>query len=432
MIRIITRCLGKSELAEEKWNYHFAFMHFKNFKNKYINGKPLKWYHIFKKGDIIEVFNRPKGDLFTGIGDFIVKLVTFDFIGAAGAAIGLGLTMALSSSTARPSAEQMPTTQAVSTSSDGKQYSSSVQPELTGASNSVSDGIIPVVLGKTQQTANYGQLPYRLVGDGSSTNKYLQYFVCNYANTVISDEKIGDTSINNYSIDYLDFNYSYGGSAFIGFDNVKTATVNQQLSYNNDERVDQNASSIYNELETATSLTVSFELKFTNVDISNWGNKTFRLTANILDDTSSPVALTQDFTIAVGDIALIEGNTYSYTGSKTWTQNITELKSTVFAPTDVTRTNSVENTMQLNSLYYSENVALGSFSNYTILNQSINKYLGVSSEVVQTSPNDTVEIDVILSFHGLYHQNDDGSRSNRAVNVDVMYKTDTTDYAPII
>lgn len=424
MIRIITRCLSESKLQEKKWDYHFAFFHFKEYKNKYLNGKPLKWYSFFKNDDIIEILERPNGKIFSNVADFFSNLLTFNFIGAAAAIIGFGVSMAVSyfGNKSTPQA---------ATSSSGKEYSSSTQPELNGASNSISENIIPVVFGKTQQTPNYGQLSYRLVGDGNATNKYLQYFVSNYNNVVISDEKLGNTSINNYSVDYLDFDYSYGGSAFIGFDNVKTVTVNQQLSYNNDERVDQNASHIYNEIETATSLKIDFVLRFTNVDLSNWGNKTFRLTANILDNTSSPIALTQDYTIASGDLTLVSTRIYTYSGTKTWTQNITELKSTQFAPTANTRTNSVENINQLNSLYVSEAITLGAFTSSLTLNQSINKYLGVVSEVIQTSPDDTVEIDIITSFHGLYHQNTDGSRSNRAVNIDIMYKTDSTDYVPI-
>ena len=57
MIRIIKRCMTESELTEKNWNGHFAFMHLKEFKNAkeiYLNGKPLKWWNRFKNGDVID------------------------------------------------------------------------------------------------------------------------------------------------------------------------------------------------------------------------------------------------------------------------------------------------------------------------------------------------------------------------------------------
>ena len=76
-------------------------------------------------------------------------------------------------------------------STQTKEYSSKSQPELRGASNDISDGCLPVLFGKIQQTPSYGQLPYRLVVDGASTNKYRQYCVANYTNVVYSEYKLG-------------------------------------------------------------------------------------------------------------------------------------------------------------------------------------------------------------------------------------------------
>ena len=74
MIRVIRRCLNKKELTEHKWNWHFAFFHFKDYKNVYLNGKPLKPWHILKNGDVVEIYERPAG-IFETIGTFVLKTV---------------------------------------------------------------------------------------------------------------------------------------------------------------------------------------------------------------------------------------------------------------------------------------------------------------------------------------------------------------------
>ena len=85
MIRIIKRNLTKRILEEKDWNWHLACFHFKDYKNCYINGKPLRPYHILKKGDVIEVIERPYWTL-TLVGQTILN-----FLGTVGSLASGGL-----------------------------------------------------------------------------------------------------------------------------------------------------------------------------------------------------------------------------------------------------------------------------------------------------------------------------------------------------
>lgn len=201
MIRVIKRNLNKKTLAEEKWNWHFAFFHFKNYKNVYINGKPLKPWYLLKNGDIIEIIEKPalSTGFWVGVVGLILKVGSF----VAGHAAWIG---AIGLTAAAGVVNNILTRSNANSTTQAKEYSSSTQPELRGASNDISNGCLPVVFGKIQQTPSYGQLPYRLVVDGASTNKYRQYFAANYNNVVYSDFKLGETPRTDYSIDYLDIN----------------------------------------------------------------------------------------------------------------------------------------------------------------------------------------------------------------------------------
>ena len=204
MIRIIYRNLSKKQLVEKKWNRHFAFFHFKDYKNAYLNGKLLKPWHILKNGDVIEICQKP-ADVLSTIGAIIINavrvfvaahpIITAGIIGVATTGLGAVVNSIVNNNN--------------NSSTQTKEYSSSTQPELRGASNDISDGCLPVLFGKIQQTPSYGQLPYRLVVDGASTNKYRQYFVANYNNVVYSDFKLGETPRTDYSIDYLDILTAY-------------------------------------------------------------------------------------------------------------------------------------------------------------------------------------------------------------------------------
>ena len=443
MIRVIKRNLNKKQLSEHKWDWHFAFFHFKAYKGCYLNGKPLKPWHLLRNGDVVEINERPEG-IFETIGLAVIGFIAGSSaaasastalavtVGVLTVAAGIGAVAAVGYGIASifSGAGGGGTTQA-------KEYSSSTQPELRGASNDISNGCLPVVFGKIQQTPSYGQLPYRLVVDGASTNKYRQYFVANYNNVVYSDFKLGETPRTDYSIDYLDIITTFGNSNFIGFDNVKTMNIDEELSYNPDEAVNQNAHYDYNDQINSSYITVNYQLKFSNVDLNSWTNKTFKQTTRAVQNGNN-VDLTSEITITSSMLtATEETGEYIYNGSVTYNvgeddPNYTEVVYTNFAPVSDTRGNSTENTNELDSLYVSENLVTSTLNLNTTLNLSINKYTGTVSEVVVTSPENTADVDVIISFpQGLFHQNNDGSRSSRSVVVEIMYKQGDGEYIPL-
>lgn len=439
MIRVIRRCLNKKQLSEHKWNWHFAFFHFKAYKGCYLNGKPLKPWHILKNGDVVEIFERPAG-IFETIGLAVIGFIAGSAAAAsasAALAVTVGvLTVGLGVAAVGFGASSLFMRGGGGGSTQAKEYSSSTQPELRGASNDISDGCLPVLFGKIQQTPSYGQLPYRLVVDGASTNKYRQYFVANYNNVVYSNFKLGETPRTDYSIDYLDIITASGVSNFIGFDNVKAVNVDEELSYNPDEEVNQNAYYDYNLITNTNFITINYQLKFSGVDLNAWTNKTFRQTTRVIQDGQQK-DLTSDITITSAMLVAAQEETeYTYNGSVTYNAgednpNFTEIIYTNFAPTADTRGNSTESTNELDSLYVSENLITQTANETETLNLSINRYKGTVSEVVLTSPENTTDIDVVISFpQGLFHQNNNGSRSSRSVVVEIMYKQGDGEYVP--
>ena len=444
MIRVIRRCLNKKTLSEHKWDWHFAFFHFKNYKNAYLNGKPLKPWHILKNGDVIEIIERPEGIIGSMIGAIIVGALSHVGVAATGGLLSAGIAAAVVGGVVVAggvAAVAMGIASMFSGSGGGgstqaKEYSSSTQPELRGASNDISDGCLPVLFGKIQQTPSYGQLPYRLVVDGASTNKYRQYFVANYNNVVYSNFKLGETPRTDYSIDYLDILTAYGTSNFIGFDNVKAVNVDEELSYNPDETVNQNAHYDYNQQIDSDYITINYTLQFSNVNINRWANKTFRQLTRV--NQGGEKNLTRNITITSSMLTNQGNGTYTYNGSVTYEKggvledNFSEIIYTNFAPTANTRGNSTESTNELDALYVSETISAEGFTETETLNLSINRYKGTVSEVVLTSPENTTDIDVIISFpQGLFHQENNGSRSSRSVVVEIMYKQGDGEYIPI-
>ena len=430
MIRLIKRCMNESELTEKNWNGHFAFMHLNELKGKevYLNGKPLKWFNRFKNGDIIEVITRPQG-LVTGFLSFLYfswqafaiahPIISGLLITAAIGAVSAAATMAFAGSRSSASGTQR------------KEYSSVSQPELKGASNDISDGILPVLFGKIQQTPSYSQTPYRLVGDGTSTNKYRMYFTPNYKNVIYSDYKLGETLTSNYSIDYLDINTASGKDYFIGWENVKAITIDEELGYNADESVTQASVHYYNQTVTASSVRYDYQLRFYNVNLSKWTNKTFAIHVYCLSGTTEK-DLTYTQTIASSSLTAVD-DYYVYNGSHTFNSSVTNIINTSVIPTSLTRGNSTENTNGLDVLLSSETVTAGSFTETVTINQSVNNYKGSVSEVLATSPADTTDIDVIISFpQGLYSVNSsNGSRKTRTAIIDIEYKTENGQWQPI-
>lgn len=444
MINIIKKCMAKSKITHEKWDYHLAFLHFGKCKNVFRNGKPLKWYNILKRGDHIEVLEKPQdpvtiGALILGMNlslaladvglAWVVTAVgVLAIVGVAGAVVtGIGALARSSASTASGSSQ--------------KQYSSSSQPELSGGSNDTSNSIIPVLFGKTQQTPNYAQLPYRLVGDGNSTNKFRQYFIANYNNVVYSNYKLGDTLIDNYSPNYVSVTTSYGGTDFIGFENCKSVDVNEELGYDKDGAVLNVSIQEYDSLVVSdgyASGTFIFSpvLSFENVDIANWGTKAFSIEIQYKRyNTSTGVTTSATYTTATGNILSSElthdsGNNYhygdDYTVYSSATNHIYYVDKVTITPTLNTRSNIQETIMELKSIYSRAVFYAGFPATFTRVypNAQIDKYTGELARIINTSPENTTEIDIIFSFpQGLYHLNtSSAARNARTVNVSIEYK----------
>lgn len=440
MIRIIKRCMTNSELTEKKWDGHFAFFHLNDFKTAkeiYLNGKPLKWYNRFKNGDIVEIIEKPKISLAIGLGTSVSLALT----AATGITLSYGASVALGGllvagvvgavGLVASSLMKGAAAGAAAATTRNKEYSSTTQPELKGANNEISNDIIPVVFGTTQQTPSYAQTPYRLVADGASTNKYHQYFIPNYNNVVYSNFKLGETSINEYSIDYLDIQTESASNNFIGFENVKALSVDEELSYNKKEEVNQSSTYYYNQTVSASSVNVQFQIKFTNVDINNFASKPFQIVLNA-QNGSSAVTSTQNVTITSSNVTQ-DGSAYLYNGNVTFSNTVTYINSVSIAPTAHTRGNAKENTNMLESLLTTETLTAGSYTKTTTLNQSVNSYAGTVSEVINTSPDNTSEIDVFIAFpSGLYTiSQSDGSRRARTVKVDIKYKLENGEWQDI-
>ena len=442
MIKVVRRCMMNSDLSFEKWDNHLALFHLKEFKNAkevYLNGKPLKWYHILKKGDLLEVIDKPEGIFAALAGLWSVIATAWGGFAAAHPIIAgiVGVT-AITGAVAGISSV-FANQGAISATTQNKEYSSTTQPELRGASNDISNDIIPVVFGKTQQTPSYAQTPYRLVQDGSSTNKYRQYFIANYNNVVYSDFKLGDTSINDYSIDYLNIEQASASNNFIGFENCKAMSIDEELSYNADEAVNQSSTHSYNVSVTANSLTLSYQIKFSNVNINKFATKKFKAVVNIqklVADVMVNATLTYSFNVTTSDITKV-GNDYIYDGSHTWDngQNVLldYITSVQIAPTAKTRGNNTEVSNELDVMLVNESITAGSYSETVTLNSSINSYLGAMSEVLNTSPENCREIDVIIGFsQGLYSLDQStGERFSRTSTVEIMYKQENGQWQPI-
>lgn len=461
MIRIIYRCLTESKLTEKKWNGHFAFMHLREFhkyRKVFLNGKPLKWYNRFKNGDVIEVIDTPH-EIFSGIGAAIFAIIgvttastaaatTVGVIAYLGimAAISFGISALTGAFAGRGGS---------SATTQNKEYSSTTQPELRGASNDISNDIIPVVFGRTQQTPSYAQTPYRLVQDGASTNKYRSYFIPNYNNVLYSDFKLGETSLNNYSVDYITLSTESASETFIGFENCKAITIDEELSYNPDDTVRSTAS--YGG-DTAlagngnpTNISYAINLKFDNVTLSSFTDKKFEVTLEgtalvTVGGTQRAVTwgLTDEFTVTSSDLTQTS-DYYTSSFSKSLgvpsiggTINSIVFVKTTIEPTAYTRQSAKEIDDKLDVTAVSETVTItGSSSTGNVadmsLNQSLNYYQGALSEVIQTSPDRTTEIDIIISFpQGLYRVNkNNGNRISRTTVYEVNFKTEGGAWQPI-
>lgn len=430
MIRIIHRCLTESKLTEREWDGHFAFYHnneFKSAKKVFLNGKPLNWYDRFKNGDVIEIIDTPH--IFSSIGSAILIAVgatTAATSTAIATTVGvvayLGIMAAVSFGVSAISGALMGRGNGSATT-QSKEYSSTTQPELRGASNDISNDIIPVVFGRTQQTPSYAQLPYRLVNDGTGENKYRQFFIPNYNNVVYSDYKLGETPITNYLPEYYSINTASASSSFIGFDNCKAVNVEEEMSYDKAGSLTQSYQYDYNNSVTASTVTIAVQIRFSNLPSqpSYFSPKSFNIELIGLNDEEN-IDISNNITIKYTNL-VSSGSDKIFSGSITISQPLTYLSSISVTPSAPTRNNKQEETSQLNVSLDSVTVTAGSYTDTQTPNAPINNYNGVPSEVIQTSPANTNEIDIIFSFgQGLYTVKSNGNRKARTQTVEIQYK----------
>lgn len=410
--------MTESELTEKDWNGHFAFMHLKEFKNHkeiYLNGKPLKWWNRFKNGDVIEVIDKPH------ILTTLSFLATVALFVTAHPFIALGLVVGLVGAV---STAITATNRAVPTSTQNKEYSSVTQPELRGASNDISSDIIPVTFGVAQQTPSYAQTPYRLVGDGNGENKYKQYFIPNYNNVSYSDFKLGETPITNYLPTYYSIDTASASSEFIGFENCKAISIDEELSYDKEGEVSESYTEYLNQTVSATSEDITYTLRFENVpsNLGYFSNKSFTIEITGLNGIQE-VQQASNITLWYGNLVQ-SGNNYIYSGNVSFTQTLTELKELKIYASSNTHNNIYETESDLTIYVQNSSISAGTYSQSFAPDAKVNLYTGIPSEVIQTSPLRTTEIDVILGFNqGLYKINaSNGARYTRSVSVDITYK----------
>lgn len=312
------------------------------------------------------------------------------------------------------------------------------RPQITGASNSTSSGVVPWIFGETRMTPFYGQKTYTLVQDGSSLNSLNQYFVCGYDNFLITDERLGETPLSDYSTDSLTRRFAFGGTTNLSNPSVIESPKGEQLSYDKDKVVNQASSFIYNENVNNNTFNYKVELEFKNAVPTDWSTKTFTAEINYYknNDNNTLLTATHDFIVASGDLVLVSGKTYSYTndfsevlaGGDVFT---TILESRLF-PVGSTRNTSSEIAQELLCELDKETMTCGSFTQETELNNPINSYTGIVSSVVDTGKDNTKEIDFVISFpQGLYKLQSDSSRISRDSKVDIDLKTQTGDYVDI-
>lgn len=309
------------------------------------------------------------------------------------------------------------------------------RPQITGSQNSVSTSVVPWLFGTTRLTPFYGQKNYRLIQDGGSLNTLYQYFICGYDNFLITQEKLGETPLSDYSTDSLERQFAFGTTANLSNPSVIESPKGEQLSYDKDKVVNQSSSLIYNQAVNNNSLTYNVKLEFRNAVPTDWSTKTFRAEIDYYKngDVNTVLTATHDFVVADTDLVLVSGKTYNYISNFTEVLGGADFFSTILesrlTPTGSTRNTSSEVSQELECELDMEEMTCGAFNQTTELNNPINNYVGVVSAVVDTGKDNTKEIDVIFSFpQGLYKQKNDGSRVLRTAKVDIQIKNQVGEY----
>lgn len=429
--------LKKPKAEEHDWGGKFVFQVFKDKETRKlikVNGKNFdKWYHsfyIFKQGDQVESIIRPEGKFTNTIILAVLAVIAF----AAGQPeIGVALASAAVSSGISALFFREPRLPGQRTT-DGTEN----RPDITGAENTITDGIVPIVMGRTKLTSFLGQKSYRLTDDGSSLNAFFEYLIPTYDHISISDEKLGNTPLTDYSTNSLTRRFSIGSNTNLSNPSIKQVAKDEQLSYDKNEVVNQASSFIYNQSVDNNTLDYDFILEFRNTVPTDWSNKTFRVEINYYknNDETTLLTTTQDFTVLSGDLVLVSGQTYNYTNTFQTIlgggEKFTTILDTRVFPVGSTRNTSSEIAQELLCELDRETVTCGVFTETNILNNPINNYTGNVNSVIETSPDNTKDIDCVIAFpQGLYKAENDGTRTGRNVKIDIQIKEEGGEYQPI-
>lgn len=390
-------------------------------KHALVNGKRAKPYQKLKQGDVVDVYV-PAGDsdsvsglLITASLAAVAVLVpspASPFLLKAAAFTGISTTIGFLAGLIAPN-------QPLEGEGEGEADGSTDRAEIRGSRNTTSKGVLPILFGEHLQTPFYGQRPYRLVGDGSASNKYLQLFIANYSDVNMSEKKLGETLVTDFDSNALTITESQGGASFIGFDNVMPVLKEEQITLDTEQGVFEQSVTTYNDSIVSGSWTYEPIIEFTNVDITNFPDRNFRVDMKFDNGTVNRGKI-----ITSSDLTLVSGTTYRATKIfDSSTSGSNTLISATFYCTDPTRYSIADFDNGLNTRLISEEITIGAYNPTTTVNNDINRYLGVPVSVNDTTPPSTTEVDLIISFpQGLYTQGATGAVSGRSTKIYVEYK----------
>lgn len=403
--------LGKGTYVKKYWVGQrvgkiyplLGFREKKDFINSVrVNEKDMNAFTVFRKlkqGDRIDITKLPEGGR-TGnmvLGAIMIGIGVF----AIATPFGVGLIIAggLTFATALLTKAPKPRSQ-VANDPVEKRY------ETVGAKNEISKSIIPVLLGKTQVTAFYGQYATRWTGDGTATNVYQQYFVPCYNNVEITSEKLGETSLTEFG-SKISVQKAYGSSTALFFENIYPKTRNEQLTIDEEDTVDDVVESIST---YSGSTDIVFVLTYSKLtDISDFTDKQIKVSGSESGESVVVTVTSDDLVVGV--------DTYTYT-SPTITLDLSG-ETIVFTNNVTTRQSSAELTEELDCTFTS--------LNGTVYNLALNSFDFVPNYVIDSTPADTIGIEWIFKFpQGLFYQNPSGGRSPRALYVKCRWKEKDT------
>lgn len=391
------------------------------YKTVYMNGKRIKPTTIIPRNAFIEIRQKPKGIITSVIIGAIVAAAVAHPIIAAAVIIGVA-ALAITGLATGISALTKP--KGKSGGTDRPTYSSNSSPSLTGAKNEIMEEVVPLAFGRSLQVFNYSQYCIPLVRSGFSGNRYRVYSIPGYNNARYSDFRLGSILLSNYRPTSYSLQQANGISSFIGWDNAVTETFNKELTFDQSQAVFQSAIAYYNDPCSGTSLTITQHYNLQGVNTASWTNKKMDIAATIVAG-GVDIVLGTTTTITLSDLTADGSGGYNATKTVTinlGSYNITEYRYTSTAPNGSTRGNSGEGNLDM--YLVSEEVAIGSDTFESEVNQGVNSYNGDRNEIISQSPTESQFADIHFSFpQGLYSINSNtGNRIRVTIQAEVEWK----------